>query len=234
MEMKQKVKMLTDLKKLLDKNDIEFFPTYGTLLGFVRDKQIIPWDADIDLGAWHKDYSKILALREDFNKLGYDMGDSGLIGEYCHLSIFFKEEGAHAFHAGIGFWAKDNDKAVSLRFHDNNMFYRTFGQFKNTKAYDLFAQSYRALVLYINKHEVLPYSWFENMKTINVHDLDFKIPSEYEQYIIRMYGENWKTPEKKWSKKKHLKYNSFRRKYTIQDKKVKDLWIKREDINSDL
>jgi len=234
MEMERKVKMLADVKKVLDKNNIEFFPIYGTLLGFVRDKQIIPWDVDIDLGAWHHDYKKVLALRKDFNKLGYDMGDSGLLGDYCHLSIFYKKEGPYAFHAGISFWVKDNDKAVNLKFYDNNLFFRKFGRFKGSKFYNFFAPIYRSFVLYINKQEVLPYSWFEEMKTVNVHDMDFKIPSESEEYISRMYGENWKTPEKKWSKKKHLKYNSFRTRYKIQDQKVKDLWIKREDINSDL
>ena len=68
------------------------------------------------------------------------------------------------------------------------------------------------------KHEVLPYSWFENMKI--VHNLDFKVLSDYKKYLSMMYRENWKTPDKAWTKEKHLKYNKLLVKYQIKDKKI--------------
>lgn len=42
-------KILPDLLKLLDKYNIENFITAGTLLGYKRNKKIIPWDDDIDI-----------------------------------------------------------------------------------------------------------------------------------------------------------------------------------------
>jgi len=230
MDTKRKIKMLTDFKMMLDKNDIEFFPIYGTLLGFIRGNHIIPWDVDLDFGAWYHDYYKILNLKQEFDKLGYGMGDSGLACKYAHISVFYKKEGPYDFHAGISFWARDNDKIVSLKFFDNNMYYRLFGRFGKNKIYNFFAPYYRALVLFINKHEILPYSWFEKSKTIKVYDTDFKIPSDYEGYLERMYGKDWRLPVKSWSRKKHVQYNSFRIRYSFQDKKIKDLWIKREDM----
>ena len=231
MDTQKKIKLLTDVKKLFDKNNIEFFPIYGTLLGFIRGKHIMPWDADIDLGAWYHDYHKVLNILDDFDKLGYGICGSGLVGKYRHISLFYKEDGPYDFHAGISFWAKDVDKAVELNFFDNNKFYRTFGKFEKTKIYNFFAPLYRTIVLFVNNHEVLPYSWFENMETIKVYGMDFKVMSNYEQYLIGMYGEKWREPEKSWSKKKHLQYNKFRIRYKIRDKKIRDLWIKREDIN---
>ena len=167
-------------------------------------------------------------------KMGYGMSDSGLIGKYCHLGIFYKEYGRSDFHAGFSFWAKDKDNAIELKFYDNNLFYRKFGKYQKTKIYQLLAPIYRAIVLYINKQKVLPYSWFENMKTITVYGLDFKILSDYEQYLLMTYGKNWREPEKGWSVKKWKYYDKLLMRYTIQDKKLRDLWIKREDINSDL
>lgn len=257
----KRVKLLKDVKKLLDENNIEFFPIYGTLLGFVRDGHIMPWDVDIDLGAWYQDYNKIINLRDSFEKLGYKLTGSGLTGKYCHINICPIEDFAYysrkkyteewkvyeanriknnlpvgydvPFHAGISFWAKDKDKAVQLKFYDNNMFYRTFGKSKKNSLYDFFATFYRALVLFINEHEVLPSSWFENMETISVYALDFKVPSNYEQYLSTMYGTNWKIPDKTWSKEKHLKFNGFLTKYQIKDKNIRDLWIKREDVGDE-
>jgi len=110
------------------------------------------------------------------------------------------------------------------------MYYRFFGRYNKSKLYNFFAPYYRALVLYINKHEVFPYSWFENMETINVYGMDFKIPSDYEGYLERMYGKKWRIPVKSWSIKEHLKFNTFRIRYNFQDKNIKDLWIKREDM----
>lgn len=233
MDEKRRIKLLADVKKLLDKENIEFFPIYGTLLGFVRGKHIMPWDVDIDLGAWYHDYEKILKLKPEFEKLGYGMGDSGLIGKYCHLSIFYQKEGAYDFHAGVSFWAKDEDNAIQLKFYDNNMFYRYFGELDKTRIYNSFAPFYRAFILYINKLEVVPYSWFEKMETIKVYGMDFKIPAKYEEYLVKMYGENWKTPQKTWNKKKHLKHNTLRKSYSVKDKNIKDLWVKRDDIDSD-
>jgi len=44
---------------------------YGTLLGAVRDNDIIPYDWDFDIGAYVHDYKKILALNKDISKYGY-------------------------------------------------------------------------------------------------------------------------------------------------------------------
>ena len=42
---------------ILEKNNIQYWLCHGTLLGIVRDNELIPWDTDIDIGVW---YSKNL------------------------------------------------------------------------------------------------------------------------------------------------------------------------------
>ena len=44
--------------KLLNNNKISYWVCAGTLLGLIRDKQLIPWDHDIDIGIFRKDISK--------------------------------------------------------------------------------------------------------------------------------------------------------------------------------
>lgn len=63
---------LKSLKKLstgLDKNHAgKFFLSDGTLLGYIRDKNFIPGDNDIDIGLWIEDYSD--TLLQDLSDVG--------------------------------------------------------------------------------------------------------------------------------------------------------------------
>jgi len=62
-----------DIIRILEANDIPFFAEGGTALGAVRNKGIIPWDDDVDLGLLSKDKKKFLALKSVFAKCGYKM-----------------------------------------------------------------------------------------------------------------------------------------------------------------
>lgn len=55
---------------LLDKYDIDYWITCGTLLGAVRHEAIIAYDDDIDICIHEKDGAKVLALRDDLKKVG--------------------------------------------------------------------------------------------------------------------------------------------------------------------
>ena len=41
---------LITLIKVLTENKIDYWVCHGTLLGIIRDKKLIPWDHDIDIG----------------------------------------------------------------------------------------------------------------------------------------------------------------------------------------
>ena len=44
-------KILSEIKQILDNNNIVFFLRHGTCLGAVRDGKLLPWDDDIDIGS---------------------------------------------------------------------------------------------------------------------------------------------------------------------------------------
>jgi DNA-binding ferritin-like protein len=61
--------MMQKIDKILTDHNIKYFVEGGSLLGAVRHKGLIPWDDDIDLGIFDKDFEKIIPL---FEKNLYD------------------------------------------------------------------------------------------------------------------------------------------------------------------
>lgn len=57
--------ILRDVGGLLDKAGIRWWIDYGTVLGYVRNGGLIPWDKDTDLGILAEDRDKLLGLRPE-------------------------------------------------------------------------------------------------------------------------------------------------------------------------
>ena len=69
------LKILKNVKLVLEKHSIDYWLDCGTLLGAIRDGQLIKWDTDIDIGCWKNknDYLIKKILRKEFMTLGYNV-----------------------------------------------------------------------------------------------------------------------------------------------------------------
>ena len=65
--------MFKDVSELLDKNNIKYWASGGTLLGSVRHEGFIPWDDDVDIAILDTDVEKLSNLKAQLNEIGYDI-----------------------------------------------------------------------------------------------------------------------------------------------------------------
>ena len=66
------IELLSYIVNVLDKNEINYFLDYGTLLGCVRNKKFIPWDTDIDISiVEHDKLDEIMDIIHKNNKNYY-------------------------------------------------------------------------------------------------------------------------------------------------------------------
>lgn len=56
------IRMLKIFAQICDKHEITYWADYGTLLGTIREGNIIPWDTDIDIGILASDFQKFKSL----------------------------------------------------------------------------------------------------------------------------------------------------------------------------
>ena len=62
--------VLKDVIAFCEKHDIEYFMIFGSLLGVIRHKGMIPWDDDIDVAMTRENYNRFLAcVKQDGKEL---------------------------------------------------------------------------------------------------------------------------------------------------------------------
>ena len=79
----QEKEMLRKIIVFLEKHNIEYFVSYGTMLGAVRHTGFIPWDDDIDISMTRENYDKLLDVAkrncdidEELQIQCYELGNS--------------------------------------------------------------------------------------------------------------------------------------------------------------
>lgn len=108
------INVLKVVDEICEKYNIKYFAMFGTLLGAVRHKGMIPWDDDIDIAMLRPDYVKFISVLENELPEGYSYGnvytDKGFTDMYtrvlngrsfCLDEDYLKKNYQYPFIAGL-------------------------------------------------------------------------------------------------------------------------------------
>ena len=205
-----------------DKHNIKHWLIYGTLLGCVRNKDVIPYDYDFDFGILFSDIDKILSIDLENKKYRIGKTKGGTI--YSKKSEFKDVEGIWRVSLKVMYEEIPvGDLYIYCRFDDGYM-----------QRYDP-----------INKILFWPMSVYpalltDSLETGRIRDLILPIPRYAECLLEYFYGPMWKIPIKAHSQggSGHEDYDFYASyKYsslTELIKRVKEEVFKKENKNIDL
>ena len=205
-----------DVIKILQKNKIEYWICHGTLLGIIRDKKLIPWDHDIDIAVWHGSVS-----RDKIKKL---MLLNGFVLKQKYLedaSIAFTRAGGK--QVDINFYKTTtlkNDKKIAYASYyiPKNFFCKMIDALSNAKKYrgrfqylintfSIFESLFEKLKIFLIRKKFFyghacithPLNVVDEFKNFNFYNNMIIVPKKIEEYLVYMYGKNWRNPKKKYN-----------------------------------
>lgn len=169
---------LCDLHQLFDRHGIWHSLTYGTLLGAVRDGDIIAWDYDFDLFIKPAD----VPLIEDVMAAA----PHGLTVERAVLEgavLAVNPERIGAFWGSHLKCSKDGEAIGDLY---------AFSLFNDgvLRRFDLAQDAYWC------PHSSFPHYFVEQLDYANIRGQRYPVPQQAETFLAGVYGDDWRTPYK--------------------------------------
>ncbi len=195
---------IEDLKYIiakLKKHEIFYWVDQGTLLGLVREENILPWDTDIDISVWGDDFQKVLLLEKEFTLDGYYF-------EYqAAYDAIFLSKGTD-FYIEIAKQSIDGD----FVFRYNSLPKKSMLALFIKRALKLLPPKIHFLLRDLLRNKTsdklllskTPLYFFENFTLTDFNSIkSVNIPFKSREYLLFKYGKSWETPNKEWAYEKN-------------------------------
>lgn len=175
-------KMLLEVVMLLDKNGITYHLEGGTLLGIVRDNDLLPWDHDVDISIPVHEVDKFRRIFNDLYKKGYKVSkrkSKASIGPFVKGEyVLFKVK-------------KLLPSFLKFVFSGYKKHYIVLDVFvKSNDEHFTYWQAQGKLLRVDSK-------FYESFETIDYCNNTLKVPNLYREYLTKKYGD-WSVPVKDW------------------------------------
>jgi len=208
---------------ILNIHKISYWVTDGTLLGIVREDRILPWDSDIDIAVWKSEVSKINIIKifedEGFEHIEVLPNMDCLNFQFNNIQVDISFYTKNNKEASIK-WATVPRKKIdrftiflikSIFQHDNKSldinykkyFFKSvimdisglLGKLLSRKLKIKMFNYARSKYIYIGSFYPIHLLVF---KKIKFKELELEIPKDSNEYLRLCYGDNWRTPNKKF------------------------------------
>lgn len=175
-------KLLFTVTSLLDERGIRYHLEGGTLLGIVRDQDLLPWDHDVDISIPVEQAEQLLKLRWTLLLMGYKMSvrksqvDAGPIRKHQYSVIKIKPLAGY-----LKYWLVPPEK-------------------KNFVVLDIFMKTSDATHTYWQaKDKVMRVErrYYHTHETVDYLGHAMKVPNDYRGYLTEKYGD-WSIPVREW------------------------------------
>ena len=212
-------KNFIEIINLLKKNNISYWLCHGTLLGIVRDKNLIPWDHDIDIAVWYKKNLK-KKFKNIMSKKNYKLkkkffskddlltfikkGGREVDINFYHKKYLNSQKLAYVkWFVPKNFFCKVIDALSEADIYKGKFFYiinnlksvKPF--FKKLKKFLIKKNLYFATIGYTQPEKLL-----KKFKKIKFKNMKVSVPVLSKDYLDYVYGLNWRKPKKNfnWAK----------------------------------
>jgi len=164
-------KNLLEIQKIFKENGVISFLAYGSCLGIVREGDIIEYDLDTDLGIINDDWN--FDFLRQFIEAGFKiLNIFGMFNYGCEIAL-----SKNGIKTDVMFFYKEKD-IVWNALWKNGCRNGQVDMIKHTYSRELFS----------------------SVKEITDKDLNnFTVLKDTEDYLIRVYGKDWKIPIKNWN-----------------------------------
>ena len=178
---------LETLKKVFEELKIDWFLTYGTLLGAYRDKDFISHDIDIDIGLFFDDYS--MQIENVMIKYGFKKRHEFLVndGNFTRMETYIYKN----LDVDIFYFHKNFNKLIGYGFIN-----------KEGLSWDKTIQKYGGLLV---RELIFPYEGLDKIEFLGDY---YPIPKNPKKHLSSHYGENFMIKDAKWQPNKvtNVKY----------------------------
>lgn len=223
--------------RFLEQHGLRYVACGGTVLGAVRHRDFIPWDDDIDIYMPRKDYERLLDLKQEARREGFDvlsLRDKGYYLPFAkvsdmHTTLWEQKEFPFVMGVYVDIFALDNfscsdEELTTIQRKSLKKFYnyqktlnpllrplRSFmlKRFLNYQSwYSSFDGDKTVCVTQWAGH-IFKREWFEDVVSLPFGDTTVIVPKDYDGYLTCLYGDYMTLPpiEKRVSEHNHFYLN---------------------------
>ena len=167
-------RLLLDIVDILNEENIDYMLDSGTLIGLVRDGDILPWDDDVDFTLPERELEKFLAVLDRFKRRGWWISKR-------YMQQPFKV------------WKVGDLQSIKIR-NKRWLFFRGRVKADLNVKYKL-DNEYYWYMLGLHKISKADQKYFDNYEEIEYEGRKVKVPAHYDEFLTLKYGD-WRTPNR--------------------------------------